>query len=119
MQVTPRPKPEKRKRDPDLLRNFAIRMSNCCVCGEGRHSGLQAHHILRRSQSGDDCSANLCALCAACHRALHDGDSETQRRLGEHICRMRPDTLDYLAHCLGATQSVSYMERSYGGGRPL
>jgi 5-methylcytosine-specific restriction endonuclease McrA len=107
------PKPAKRRRDPDLLRNFAFRMSSCSACGEGRYSGLHAHHILLRSRSGDDHTANLCALCANCHQALHDGDAKVRRALGRHIAEKRPDVLAYLAEKLGTVEAEDFLRRAY------
>ena len=41
----------------------------CQACGS--MSGLEVHHMQRRSQLGDDCDVNLITLCADCHRAIH------------------------------------------------
>lgn len=41
----------------------------CKVC-RYRHD-LHAHHIIFRSQGGDDASYNLTTLCSDCHEALH------------------------------------------------
>lgn len=43
------------------------KFSNLC---RGRAS--QAHHVLPRSQGGDDTPGNLLAVCVACHAAIHD-----------------------------------------------
>lgn len=41
-------------------------------------NGLAAHHIIYRSQGGDDASWNLITLCSGigspCHQAVHRGD---------------------------------------------
>ncbi len=42
----------------------------CQLCGS--LSGLEVHHIQRRSQSGEDSEDNLITLCSDCHRAIHD-----------------------------------------------
>ncbi len=41
----------------------------CQHCGS--ISGIEVHHIQRRSQSGDDAEGNLITLCCDCHRAIH------------------------------------------------
>jgi len=41
----------------------------CQHCGS--ISGLEVHHIQRRSRQGKDSEENLISLCPECHRALH------------------------------------------------
>ena len=41
----------------------------CQLCGS--LSGLEVHHIQRRSRSDDDSEGNLTTLCSDCHRAIH------------------------------------------------
>lgn len=41
----------------------------CQACGST--SGLEVHHIQRRSQMGDDSEANLITLCLQCHKRIH------------------------------------------------
>ena len=41
----------------------------CQFCGNRRN--LQVHHILPRSQSGDDTEENLTTLCSECHDQVH------------------------------------------------
>ncbi len=42
----------------------------CQWCG--RRNQLQVHHLIPRSQQGDDVEANLITLCSRCHYAAHD-----------------------------------------------
>jgi len=41
----------------------------CQACGS--LSGLEVHHIQRRSQLGSDSDGNLITLCSDCHQAVH------------------------------------------------
>jgi len=41
----------------------------CQACGS--LSGVEVHHIERRSQQGEDAEDNLITLCSNCHRAIH------------------------------------------------
>jgi 5-methylcytosine-specific restriction endonuclease McrA len=41
----------------------------CQMCG--KRANLQVHHILLRSQSGDDIEDNLITLCSECHDQIH------------------------------------------------
>jgi hypothetical protein len=63
------PKPLKRVTDPTVFETFHSREPSCVCCG---WRFADAHHILKRSQGGDDVLSNLIGLCTLCHRALHD-----------------------------------------------
>lgn len=43
----------------------------CKNCGSSNN--VYAHHIIFRSQNGDDSLENLISLCLDCHRKAHDG----------------------------------------------
>jgi hypothetical protein len=61
--------------DEDLLNDF--RTAPCCEwCKKKNRGGLQPHHIFSRGMGGSsrlDVAINLTALCAICHRMVHDG----------------------------------------------
>lgn len=44
----------------------------CQLCGK-KHTRLEVHHIVYRSQGGTDNENNLITLCEACHSDIHDG----------------------------------------------
>ena len=44
----------------------------CQICGK-KHTRLEVHHIIYRSQGGTNDEDNLITLCKDCHDALHDG----------------------------------------------
>ena len=44
----------------------------CRNCGSS--DNVSAHHIIFRSQGGDDSLTNLITLCFNCHRKVHDGE---------------------------------------------
>ena len=93
--MTPDPRPEARIRDSDLMRILhAERTKECAITGETER--LELHHILPRSQGGDDVRANLVWLTAALHRRVSANDPVVMRLLGEHIVAHRPDTIAYL-----------------------
>jgi 5-methylcytosine-specific restriction endonuclease McrA len=56
----------------DKLRTAVMYRDNkrCKVCKS--RNNLHAHHIVFRSQGGDDCSFNLLTVCNDCHEAIHD-----------------------------------------------
>ena len=44
----------------------------CQICGK-KHTRLEVHHIIFRSQGGTDDENNLITLCEDCHSGAHDG----------------------------------------------
>ena len=44
----------------------------CQCCGK-KHTRLEVHHIVYRSQGGTDDENNLITLCEDCHKAIHNG----------------------------------------------
>ena len=80
-EARPDPKPPKRyrakKKDWEVMhRHFAGH--GCWLC-EAR--SWELHHIIPRSQGGDDVTPNLFPVCAACHARLHAGDAGARHRL--------------------------------------
>ncbi len=43
----------------------------CRSCNS--RNNLHAHHIVYRSQGGEDTDENICTLCESCHSGLHLG----------------------------------------------
>lgn len=44
----------------------------CVIPGCGRRNDLHGHHIVFRSQGGDDATWNMVTVCDRCHKAIHD-----------------------------------------------
>ena len=44
----------------------------CQICGK-KHTRLEVHHIIYRSNGGTDDENNLITLCEECHSGIHDG----------------------------------------------
>lgn len=68
---TPDPKPPKRIKDTDLMRRLHLEYAGepCQRCE--MRPGVALHHVIPRSQSGDDDRRNLEWLCGTCHDAAH------------------------------------------------
>jgi hypothetical protein len=74
-------KPAKRIEDPDATRRVCVAEGKCRLCGKrarpyfwkGKHyaGGLTGHHLVSRSQRGDDVDDNIVPLCGhgtvGCH----------------------------------------------------
>lgn len=126
-------KPGRRIVNLDALRRARLRWDACAACGGDPGS---VHHVLPRSEGGDDVEGNLMLLCGdgtkGCHGALHGNpytvtqmpgeplliqerrDAEwVRRRIGLTIERSRPDVVAYFVNKLGATAGPDYLQRVY------
>jgi 5-methylcytosine-specific restriction endonuclease McrA len=94
----------RKKASPDELAQIRkAKGSWCRLCVlEGRRGTRQVelHHLIRRSQGGDDVPANLVPLCRQHHRQVHGGN---------------PDTIVALVGQLTRDERRYYLERSRRG----
>ena len=49
-----------------ILQRDGYRCRSC-----GMRSGLNCHHVVFRSQGGEDTTENILVLCSACHDGIH------------------------------------------------
>jgi hypothetical protein len=94
----PDPKPAKRVKDAKALKAVHARG---CVCALNCGLPGEAHHVLPRSQGGDDVEANLVCLCAFHHQAVHANDLCARTDLGDYVVLLRPDVMAYVVAKLG------------------
>lgn len=70
------PKPERRVKDRHAGRTKLLLEGRCRACGRSYGIGVSMHHLVNRSQGGDDVADNLVPLCGdgtrGCHGALTD-----------------------------------------------
>jgi 5-methylcytosine-specific restriction endonuclease McrA len=102
------PKPAKRYRaTPEewagIHRAFVKEM--CWVCGR---MWSDLHHILPRSQGGDDVIACLAPLCRQCHTRVEARDSEARSKLRGALM---PSNLLYLEE--KTVDAVAWLNRQY------
>jgi len=107
------PKREARIRDPALMRQAHWSFDECVICGS---INISIHHILPRSQGGDDVWENLAALCGdgttGCHGGVEAGLDSACRALGLYVLRERPDTVAYLDERLGGAEArIEFLRR--------
>lgn len=81
----------------------------CAICGDTH--GLQVHHIVLRSQGGDDVDANFCALCLTCHDNIHANKHFSWMALKAYVLFERPDTLLYIQAKLELEFPEDYFDR--------
>ena len=103
------PKPEPRRRDPDLLRILHLQAHECALCG--LVDSLELHHVYPRAQGGDDVRADIVVLCRSCHEGVTRNRTESRRELGEHLLAARWDVLDYLESKLGEEAAREWLAR--------
>lgn len=118
------PKPEPRIRDSAALARARLLWDECASCGKPPANG---HHVIPRSEGGDDVEANIVLVCGSgswrCHGALHgapyqDGarrwsTAEVYAAVGAFILANRPDTIEYVLTKLGWTAGREYLQRRY------
>jgi 5-methylcytosine-specific restriction endonuclease McrA len=90
-------------------------MRECALCGDT--GKLSIHHILPRSQGGDDVKENLIALCgdgvSGDHGDVEHRRGDARRALGLLILSERKDTLGYLAEKFGTQdRALAWLERN-------
>lgn len=68
--MPPDPKPSPRLMDSYAIGRKLASDTQCRLCTTRASEG---HHILLRSQGGDDVEDNIMPLCSVCHRAYHAG----------------------------------------------
>lgn len=116
------PKPAKRIVDKAVYAEFHARFLDCLSCGHMPSFRSEAHHILPRSQGGDDVLANLVPLCRQCHQAYHGspyrayGVRIDQNHVRAAIARyLRSEAGDdarwYLTAKLGVEASLAFQDR--------
>lgn len=69
---------------PDALRLEALDRDGwmCQMCGEGDADELTLHHVIYRSQRGEDVLENLVNICFRCHRRVHNEHIQIKRIAG-------------------------------------
>ena len=99
--ASPDPKPAPRVKNSDLLKILRLKAAfrECAVCGSTWD--IHLHHVLYRSNSGDDTEANIAPVCNFHHRQIHARDPVTWESLALYVAEERPDTLAYLKRKLG------------------
>jgi hypothetical protein len=111
MTVTPDPRPPRRTIDRAATRRACL-MWPWCWCGNSAASG---HHVIKRSQGGDDVIANIVPACGSgttgCHGLLEAEDEQTRRALGEYLLGERPDTIAYVLGKLGDVAGADWLRR--------
>lgn len=96
----PNPRPVRRIVDPDAGRAKTAPGAECRLCGS--RTGLERHHLVPRSQRGDDVDENIVPLCGpwapSCHRRVTENEPEALALLRG---RLWPEEEAYVARKMG------------------
>lgn len=114
----PNPRPTRRIVDREAGRAKAGAGAECRLCGVRAH--LERHHLVPRSQRGDDVDENIVPLCGphhagglsmlvGCHRLVTENDPDALALLRG---RLFPEEEAYVAHKMG----WGWLERRYPSG---
>jgi 5-methylcytosine-specific restriction endonuclease McrA len=97
--MRPDPKPEPRVIDQAAGLEKVWTEGRCRLCGYRR--SLARHHLVKRSQGGDDVDANLVPLCVACHDGVESslGFRALLRRV------LRPEEWAYIVAKIGEARA--------------
>lgn len=106
----PNPRPARRIVNDQAGRSKCGPGAECRLCGA--RSGLERHHLVPRSQRGDDVDANIVPLCGAfdadCHGRITRNDPDALALLRG---RLWPEEEAYAAHKRG----WAWLEQRYPG----
>jgi len=92
-----------RIRNPDLL--ALLHLEHDCCEVTGRTGILHAHHVVYRSQGGDDIRCNLLMIDNGLHARYHLADRNARFQIGTHIRDHRPDILEYVRTKRGSKEA--------------
>jgi hypothetical protein len=90
--------PGKARQDvPPAVRRRALRRDGgrCVVPGCRQSIFLDLHHVVLRSEGGDDIADNLITVCGAHHRALHRGQLAIEGRVSSGLVFRHADGAAY------------------------
>lgn len=120
MSGQPDPKRHRRIKDPGLFKRLHAQGGTCALADDPVYdcrSSLNLHHVLPRSQGGDDVEANLVWLCGSGttghHGFVEYRDRDRLLSLRAVLLTRRPDTISYLADRLGGAVAASTWLQRY------
>lgn len=124
-EARPDPKPPSRYRDQERLDEMRPPYPRCPLCGSSfdRYPGRTRHHVIPKSQGGDDFRSNIVWICGdgtrGCHGLIEAGDRSTRVRLRLYLERERPDVINYVTRRIAArnraplTAGLEWLDRFY------
>jgi 5-methylcytosine-specific restriction endonuclease McrA len=93
-------KAQRRIRDSAAIERKVVSEPLCRACR--LEKAVDGHHVLLRSQSGDDVETNIVPLCRACHRDYHEARIGITLNLEERL---------YVLGKLGQEPGMAYLKK--------
>lgn len=93
-------KPMKRIKDPALLGLLKYELDECELTGVTIN--LHLHHVVFKSQGGDDLRQNIICMADWLHERYHAGDPKVREMLARHVDEYRSDVAAYISEKLGS-----------------
>lgn len=97
-------RPSPRVKDPVLLKLLKLEYDECEISGET--TDLHLHHVILKSQGGDDLRCNIICMQESIHTLYHAGDKATRLLVARHVDEERPDVGCYIAEKLGGAPAL-------------
>ncbi len=103
-------KPKARIKDPALMRLLKHECDECELTGVT--AGLHLHHVVFKSQGGDDLRQNIVCMVDWLHERYHASDPIAMELLARHVEERRSDIAAYISEKLGSPGAlVEWFER--------
>lgn len=93
-----------RLKDPALLALLKFEYDECELTGATED--LHNHHVIFKSQGGDDVRENIVCLVSWMHDKIHAGDPVAKQHLAAHIEYKRTDVAGYISEKLGGPDAL-------------
>lgn len=93
-----------RIKDPALLELLKYEYDECELTGETYN--LHLHHVIFRTQGGDDLRSNIVCMVGYYHDLYHGGDAETRQQLAHHVNTKRTDVAAYISEKLAGPEAL-------------
>lgn len=93
-----------RIKDTALLELLKYEADECEVTG--LTGELALHHVIFKSQQGDDVRENIICLNGDLHRLYHSANPLARFLIAEHVDKNRPDIACYIAEKLGGAEPL-------------
>ena len=101
-----------RIKDTALLSALKLYYDECEITGET--SRLHLHHVILKSQGGDDLRENILCVAGWLHDDYHQARKEARYMIARHVATLRPDVALYVSEKLGSEDAYEWWLEQHG-----